>query len=391
MAINWTPSTAGGSGFTGTPEYKVDDDGTVHWRGLLTLTSGAAFTAYFFLPAVTAPLAGVHVLYVDYEPGGRGLIINATECYLNIQGAFTAGQVINLDPLSYQGTPLVASGGASTVIDGGITRDGQYLFNGILFNNSLSDLDSLKVISCEGLFDLPSFKGHTSEHDDDHGGQVHRHLLSMRRIVMEVAYLSSSKAGMYLITEEITERLQPVEITLPLSFRRPGVGTRFVNAKVSKFSGFRNEWNKEMGLSTAVIEFVCPDPRKFAYTERSVSITIPASQTLKQEICNNQGNFLGGAKPVFEITGPATNPRIGNNEDALRSMKLDMVIPAGQTLFINAHDRTITLGGVDHSDKVRTDNQWWVLVRGNNTVTFQRADSPANTATMVVKWWDSYA
>lgn len=277
------------------------------------------------------------------------------------------------------------------VIGGVIDRDGQYEFNGILFNNALADTGSLKVITCEGLFDLPQFKGSTSEHDDDHGGQVNRHLLSMRRVVMELAYLSSSKEDMYLTTEEIAERLQPTSVAIPLVFRRPGVGTRFVNARVSRFTGFRNDWDKSRGLSTAAVEFVCPDPRKLAYVQKSVTITIPTSQTLKQEICNNEGNFLGGAKPIFEITGPATNPRIGNNEDALRSMKLDMTIPAGQTLVINSHDRTITMGGVDHSDKVRTDNQWWVLVRGNNTVTLLRSDTPANTATMLVKWWDSYA
>ena len=277
------------------------------------------------------------------------------------------------------------------VIGGAIDRDGQYEFNGVLFNNALADTGSLKVITCEGLFDLPQFKGSTSEHDDDHGGQVNRHLLSMRRITMELMYLSSSKEDMFLTTEEIVERLQPLpEVTL-LAFRRPGVGIRFVNARVSRFTGFRNDWDKSRGLSTAAVEFVCPDPRKYSYTQSSQQIVIPASGTNSSGTINMLGNFRGGSKPILELAGPWTNPRIANGGDENRSLKLDMVINSGETLVIDFNRRTIGIGAVDHSDKVRTDNQWWVLSPGNNLITATRSNTPANTATLTVKWWDSYA
>lgn len=277
------------------------------------------------------------------------------------------------------------------VIGGAIDRDGQYEFNGILFNNALSDTDSLKVITCDGLFDLPQFKGSINEHDDDHGGQVNRHLLSMRRVTMELVYLSSSKEDTYLTTEEIAERLQPLSLAVPLVFRRPGVGTRFVNARVSRFTGFRNDWDKSRGLSPAAVEFLCPDPRKLALVQSNQAIVIPASGTNNSGTITMLGNFRGGARPILELAGPWTNPRIANAGDENRSLKLDMVINSGETLVIDFATRTITLAGVDHSDKVRTDNQWWVLNPGANLITATRSNTPANTATLTVKWWDSYA
>lgn len=390
MAIDWTPSTAGGAGYTGTPEYRIDDDGTVHWRGALTLTSATAFTIYFFFPAIAQPIPAVTTLYVDYDPGGRAFIANTTECYLALQGGYSVGNVIELHPFSYQGTP---PGGGITgdAIGGAISRDGQYSFNGILFNNALADVDALKVMKCEGLFDLPAFKGSSSELDDDHGGQVNRQLMSMRRIVMELTYLSSSKANMYLTTEEIAERLQPLDAVVPLYFRRAGVGTRFVNAKVSRFTGFTNDWSKEKGLSTATVEFICPDPRKLAAVQSNQQIVIPSGGTNNSGTINMLGNFRGGAKPILELAGPWTNPRISNGGDENRSLKLDMVIATGETLVIDFNARTILMGGVDHADKVRTDNQWWVLNPGNNLITATRSNTPANTATLTVKWWDSYA
>lgn len=269
-------------------------------------------------------------------------------------------------------------------------RYGQYEFNGILFNNVLSDVGCLKVISCEGLFDLPVFKGNVSEHDDDHGGQVHRQLLSMRRVVMEIVYLSSSTSDMYVTTAEIVERLQPLSTVLPLNFFA-GFEAFQVYAKVHRFSGFRNEWDKWKGLSRATIEFICPDPRKVAYIPSTQDIVIPASGTNNSGVVNMLGNFRGGAKPTLQLAGPWTNPRISNSADENRSIRIDMVINSGETLILDFYTRTVTLGGVDHSDKVRTDNQWWVLMPGNNTITATRSNTPANTATLTLNWRDSYA
>jgi hypothetical protein len=67
-----------------------------------------------------------------------------------------------------------------------------------------------------------------------------------------------------------------------------------------------------------------------------------------------------------------------------------MVIASGQTLILDANDRSVTLAGVDMSGNVRTDNQWWNLMPGANLITFTRTNTPANTSTLTVKWWDSF-
>ncbi len=270
-----------------------------------------------------------------------------------------------------------------------ITRDGQYEFNGLLFN-AYSTTDTVKVLSCEGLFDLPPFKGTTSELGDDHGGVMNRHLLGMRYILMDIVLLASSKSAMYTTSRTITSILQPSSTEAALVFQRAGIGKQFVNARVRRFSGFRNEHVKERGRSPAAIEFVCPDPRKLAMVQSSQAIVIASGNTSQSGTVEMIGNFNGGAKPILEILGPVTNPRITNANDENRGIRLDVVVGVGSTLILDVAKRTATMGGVDVSSTIRTDNQWWNLMRGNNLITFTRSNSPANTGTLTVKWWNSY-
>lgn len=269
-----------------------------------------------------------------------------------------------------------------------ITRDGQYEYNGLLFNDSKSDNEALKVLSCEGLFDFPVIKGLESELGDDHGGAMGRQLFSMRRIVMDIVLLTSSRANTYTKSENIASLLQPDPTPLPLVFQRAGVGKRFVNAKVKRFSGFRNDWLREFGQSGAAVEFVAPDPRKLAMVQSSQQIVIASGGTTNQGTVNMGGNFKGGARPILEIAGPVTNPRITNAGDESRAVRIDVVVGTGQTLILDSRDRTAKLGGVDQP--LRSDNQWWVLNPGNNLVTFTRSNAPANTGTLTIKWWNSY-
>lgn len=271
-----------------------------------------------------------------------------------------------------------------------ITKDGQYEFLSLLLNSG-NESNGIKVIRTQGLFDLPPFKGFEAELDDDHGGTVGRKLLSMRRFTMELEIMAVGDKGLMMNTIDVVNgTFQPRQVVNPLVFQRPYVGKRFVNARVSRFSGLDSNWTREMGRATALAEFVAPDPRKLALVQSSQVITIASGGVTQSGTVAMAGNFLGGAKPILEIQGPVTNPRITNAGDSNRGMRLDLVINTGQTLILNANDRTATMGGVDQSDKIRTDNQWWVLNPGDNLITFTRSNSPANTGILTVKWWNSW-
>lgn len=272
-----------------------------------------------------------------------------------------------------------------------IVKDGQYELLGLLFNSG-TEANAIKVTKTQGLFDLPAFKGYETELDDDHGGTVGRQLLTKRRILMELEVMAVGDKGLMMATIDVLNGVfQPRPTINPLVFQRPFIGKRFINVKTNRFSGLDSNWAREMGRASATLELVAPDPRKFSLAQQSQAIVIPSAGTNNSGVVNMAGNFLGGSKPILELAGPWTNPRISNSNDENRSIRIDMVINAGETLILDFAARTITLGGVDHSDKVRTDNQWWVLVPGNNTITATRSNTPANTATLTVKWWDAFA
>lgn len=271
-----------------------------------------------------------------------------------------------------------------------ITRDGQYEFNGVLLNDSLTDADVTKVISSSGLFNLPDSKTTESELQDDHGGSVGRELLTMRRIAMDLEVIASTKAALYNRVEALAAAFQPQSAVLPLVYQRAGVGKRFINVKPRRMSGFDLNYLAEKRRISGSVLLIAPDPRKLAFVQSSQVFTIPASGTTISGIITMAGNFNGGAKPIIEIPGPVTNPRIGNAADGGRYLRIDMVINAGQTLIINAHDRSLLMGGVDQSTNVRSDNQWWSLMRGANNITVTRSNNPATAVNVVIKWWNSY-
>lgn len=272
-----------------------------------------------------------------------------------------------------------------------LTRDGQYEINGLLLNDSLADLDTLKVIKVSGLFSAPDMKVSDSEVQDDHGGQVGRDLFTMRTIVMDLLVIASTKANMYNKLKAIESAFQPQSDLLGLAYQRAGIGKQFVNVRPRKLGGFDTSDTLDKGWAEGSVMLLAPDPRKFDLVQRSQGIVIASAGTTNSGTLNMAGNFKGGARPILEIAGPATNPRIGNAADFGRSLKVDMVILAGQTLIVDFATRTLTMGGLDQSGNVRSDSQWWALYPGNNLISFTRSNTPAATSTLTVKWWDSYA
>lgn len=271
-----------------------------------------------------------------------------------------------------------------------ITRDGQYELNGLLLNDKITDNDTLRVVHTIGLFDLPEMKISDSELQDDHGGSVGRDLLTMRRITMDLAIMATTKSNLYTKIREVAAAFQPQETLVSFVFQRAGIGKMWLPVRPRRLGGFDTSSRLDHGYAEGSVMLLAPDPRKLAFVQSSQAIVIASGGTTNTGTVNMGGNFRGGAKPILEIAGPTTNPRINNAADGNRGIRIDMVIAAGQTLIVNANDRSVTMAGVDMSGNVRSDNQWWNLMPGDNLITFTRSNTPANTSTLTVKWWDSF-
>lgn len=207
---------------------------------------------------------------------------------------------------------------------------------------------------------------------------------------MDIYIKASTAANMYNKIKAVEDAFQLRASVLPLFFRRAGIGDLFVNVRPRKLGGFDTGWDQQGGLTKGSILLVAPDPRKFSITDNADVLTIASGGTTTSQTVTMGGNFNGGARPILEIDGPVTNPRIQNAGDGNRTIKIDMVISSGQKLVINTATRAVTISGVDQSANVRSDNQWWVLNRGGNLITFSRSNTPANTGVLTVKWNDAY-
>jgi hypothetical protein len=105
--IDWTPVTSGLTNITGTPEYRVEADGLVRWRG--ALTGIVAANSQFSFPVAARPVTGeLTPMYVEWAAGQRSLLIQANNMYVGYNGGISA---LNLHPLHYQGVaPPVTTG-----------------------------------------------------------------------------------------------------------------------------------------------------------------------------------------------------------------------------------------------------------------------------------------
>lgn len=269
-----------------------------------------------------------------------------------------------------------------------ITRDGQYEFNGILFNNGTN----LMVPSTTGIFDLPDTKVAEFEQLDDDGGYLGTSLLAMRRIGIDVLVMGTATVVQQTL-DQLKTALQPSDIDKEFVYQRPGIGKRVIMARPRKMGGFASDWSMAKtndALSRGSILLVAPDPRAFTLPLATAVVTIPASALSASATATQLGYFARGAWPILSIAGPATNPRIQNAADGNRSIKIDIVISAGQTLVIDVKNRSVKLNGVDSYASVRSDNQWWRLMPGANLITYSRSVAPATASALTVTWGHTY-
>jgi phage-related protein len=54
---------------------------------------------------------------------------------------------------------------------------------------------------------------------------------------------------------------------------------------------------------------------------------------------------------------------------------VNLTVNAGQTLMIDVKSQTVALNGVDYSNYLSNDSNWWFLKPGVNQLTYTRDDA----------------
>lgn len=259
-----------------------------------------------------------------------------------------------------------------------ITREYQYEFRGWLFGSGTE----FQTETVDGILGLPSARSSDDDNDEDHGMHPGADLLPGRTITVTMNVIAEGTPAQPLIDKaaracQVSKKDAFVEF--PWITRRPEHNKRYVLARARRCE-FSSDYDLAHGLGKGGgVQFFATDPLFYSLEETALVIPIPNASVTAQGNVAGLGDFQDGSPPIIEVVGPATNPRIVNAADGGRTIRIDVVVPAGQLLVIDTKNRTVFLNGVDRYDTVRADNQWWRVVPGVNLITFNRTDAGANT------------
>jgi phage-related protein len=261
----------------------------------------------------------------------------------------------------------------------------QYEYNGLL----MGSLTSYVVEGIEGLWDLPDIRTADQERLDWHGDNPGEDLIAPRRKVITIKAYADTQTQMETNLALLAKTFRQRNNQLPFVWQRPGQAKKFVNARPRRRQ-FPTSYEMAHGLAAGSVELYCPDPTIYALANSTATVVLASGAAgASTTTATNGGDFE--VWPTLTITGAGTNPRISNQQDSNRQVRIDVSMGAGDTLVINTHPnaRTATLNGVDRYDLVRNDNQWWMLQSGANTIGFSRTGT-AGSQTLTVVWNDGW-
>jgi len=136
-----------------------------------------------------------------------------------------------------------------------------------------------------------------------------------------------------------------------------------------------------------LINLLAVDPLIYSQTEQIININIASSaggfaspllspldssliQTGGRATCNNEGNFE--CLPTVKMYGPLTNPRIKNNTDDSKEIKVNIEVDPGNYLEIDFKNKTIMLNGVTSMYAYKDNTSLWFAIKpGNNDIEFR--------------------
>lgn len=279
-----------------------------------------------------------------------------------------------------------------------LVRPYQYEFRNLLFGSG-TDFITEKV---SGLHGMPGVTDADVNRASSHGASPGTLLMNKRILAFDMKIVGSAGEDIERKLAIAREAFQVPRIRYarqmdPFVFWRPGEPKKVLYVRCTK-RDFPSDYETARGLSSGSVELVAPDPVIQSVTVHHEEAVLGAAVLNADVYCTMNGDFRDGAKPVVTITGPWNNPRIVNEADDGRTLRLDLSLAAVDALRLTYATQRIEvrrgLGGAwaDAYIYRRSDNQWWTLLPGVNRITATRAatNSGAN-GKIEIDWQDAYA
>lgn len=186
----------------------------------------------------------------------------------------------------------------------------------------------------------------------------------------------------------IVRRLRRGDPDVVFTWRGPGLPARRLTGR-PRGDDWDYDWHTARGSNNpAGFRFVALDPIFYdAFEEEVVGHIAPG---FPASIISVQNDGDMETEGIFEILGPAVNPRIMNTHDANRQLKIDITLSSADTLVIDQARRTITLDGDSVYGARRHDSQWFDLLPGTNDLMFSRTGT-IGTAALTIRKRSAYS
>lgn len=276
-----------------------------------------------------------------------------------------------------------------------ITGPFQYQFGTFLFGSRTSYITA----NVTGLLAAPPVRTGDIEYSNDHGSATGPMNMGKRATAFDIKIDglpgTDIEAKMQLLRAAFqVPRLRYSRAETVMAFLRPGANMKYFMARCTK-SDFASTYDVAHGLAAGSVELTATDPRLYDVNLGTQVISLGIGVASNSGICTGFGDFLDGARPLITLTGPFTNPRIQNVADDGRTIRLDLTIGATDVLAIDVASRSVMLslaggGFVDAMQYVRSDNQWWNILPGDNNIIATRTSTGA-TGSCRLEWHDTYA
>lgn len=276
-----------------------------------------------------------------------------------------------------------------------------FAFNNQVFGGAGSPY---QILSVDGLESLPAIRNQDDNRGYHDGMFTGRDFLSGRTISIIFNTFGNALGSAQTNYNTIQSKLLPqTSGTTPLYFKMPNIPTseQFVNARVR---GLRTtiDPNYTYGYITSQVEFFCPDPNYYNNNLQTsvMLISPPLGRTYNKIFSYTYGGGsstvtttiqnIGWATtyPTITITGPITNPIVGNSTTG-QTLYFTGTYSALDVLEIDLYNQLITLNGAP-ARNLLISGEWFDAPPGNSDFFFTGTGTLVGTTQATVSWYSAY-
>jgi phage-related protein len=275
-----------------------------------------------------------------------------------------------------------------------------FSFNGQVFGGANSPY---QILSVDGLESLPGIRNQDDNRGYNDGMFSGRDFLAGRTVTITFNTLATSGFSAQDNYNTIQRTLLPqTNGTTPLFFMlSDNLTEQVVYARVRALQTSIDP-NYTYGYITSQVQFFCPDPRYYASNEQTAILlytpptgrvynrTYPLSYGGGSVVVTTTINNAGWTDtyPSIAISGPITNPIIGNTTENA-SLSFVGSYSSADVLEVDLLNKLITLNGVAARNTLLSGT-WFSAQPGNNSFYLTGTGTLAGTTQAIVTWQSAY-